>query len=530
LIQIRIGDAIYDVLVADTPEKWRNGLLGHLFLADNEGMLFIFDDLQTRAMHTMGMQFPIDIVWIADEMVVGVDENLCPSVPALLPSLLSASPCPVRYAVELKAGEVAKHKIRKGSQVAVLAEDSLALSKSISKANCTYVFLNWMAKQDGGEGGASYAESSDPGFFTPTFGQHRKKNKRVLAKEESIICSECLANCNCGIACDCDHDCICPDASLFSSGKEVVFEKSDLDFLLAYQLKKNEAPPRPGLIPKKVPVHLPSGEISPATRWVRPEHSTQGEDATQGKGALSPDFQDWDREKKMDMWRKAEEKFDSGPLGLTIASEDLDLPEKVIAKYWSVWQYEANTLDYVAMQLVAIQEFGNEFGEESTGGHDPLLATLRDNPAIRRLSTVENRMKKTGETTKKYLRGEYRRAQAFLEEQNIDMLPLSRGIVMDRIGQEVTPSIRGMEIGDVREIELKSSPISAWTTSSRVASQFATGADSGSDRPGRAPERGFVIEAMVPRSQIHSLSMGSPMLSEVTVLRGAGKARIRRVK
>ena len=64
-----------DVRLADTPAARRTGLLKHARLEAGEG-LWIYP---TQAIHTFGMKFPIDVVFIDKQMRVRrVYQNLAP--------------------------------------------------------------------------------------------------------------------------------------------------------------------------------------------------------------------------------------------------------------------------------------------------------------------------------------------------------------------------------------------------------------------------------------------------------------------
>ena len=63
------------VRLADTPQSRRVGLLKHKSLAAGEGLWII----PTQAIHTFGMQFPIDVVFLDSSLVVKrIYENLRP--------------------------------------------------------------------------------------------------------------------------------------------------------------------------------------------------------------------------------------------------------------------------------------------------------------------------------------------------------------------------------------------------------------------------------------------------------------------
>ena len=94
---------LYELLVADTPQKRQQGLSGREKLLPNTGMFFKFDTLEQQGIWMKDMNFSIDILWL--------DEN-CKAV-----AFKSASPdsypetftpkVPALYVVELPVGSIA---------------------------------------------------------------------------------------------------------------------------------------------------------------------------------------------------------------------------------------------------------------------------------------------------------------------------------------------------------------------------------------------------------------------------------------
>ena len=66
-----IGNKSFDVEIADTPEKRREGLSKADSLADDEGMLFVFDEVQDEVSFTMAeTNIDLDIIFIDEEGTV----------------------------------------------------------------------------------------------------------------------------------------------------------------------------------------------------------------------------------------------------------------------------------------------------------------------------------------------------------------------------------------------------------------------------------------------------------------------------
>jgi len=65
------------VEVVNTPQSIGTGL-GNKDSFEQDGMLFVFGRLSQPVFWMKGMKFPIDLYWIRDMKIIGVDENLQP--------------------------------------------------------------------------------------------------------------------------------------------------------------------------------------------------------------------------------------------------------------------------------------------------------------------------------------------------------------------------------------------------------------------------------------------------------------------
>ena len=111
---VEIGGREISVEIADGPDEQVQGLSGREGLAENEGMLFVFERPGFYKFWMKGMRFAIDLVWIgADWKIAGVSRNVLPeSYPgAILP------PAKVQYVLEMGAGLAAKYGFKPGDNV-----------------------------------------------------------------------------------------------------------------------------------------------------------------------------------------------------------------------------------------------------------------------------------------------------------------------------------------------------------------------------------------------------------------------------
>jgi len=64
------------VEIADTPRARAIGLSGRASLDDSSGMLFIFEEENVPSFWMKGMNFPIDMIWIRDSVIIGVEKTV----------------------------------------------------------------------------------------------------------------------------------------------------------------------------------------------------------------------------------------------------------------------------------------------------------------------------------------------------------------------------------------------------------------------------------------------------------------------
>ena len=117
---ISIGDSLFGAEIADTPELRSKGLGERDNLAEQTGLLFIFQSGQASSFWMKGMRFPLDFVWIGEDCtVVDLTENVRHSSPETPSSELEIfeSASPATYTFEINAGEVRRFDIEIGDDV-----------------------------------------------------------------------------------------------------------------------------------------------------------------------------------------------------------------------------------------------------------------------------------------------------------------------------------------------------------------------------------------------------------------------------
>ena len=101
-----------EVEVVRTPEEQARGLSGRESLAENAGMLFVYETPVTPGFWMKDMNFPLDIIWIgSDKRIVDISENIAPETfPQLFRPL-----APVQYVLEVNAGWAEAHNLSMGN-------------------------------------------------------------------------------------------------------------------------------------------------------------------------------------------------------------------------------------------------------------------------------------------------------------------------------------------------------------------------------------------------------------------------------
>lgn len=107
--------------IADTKEKRSKGLGFRQSLATDSGMLFIHESPEKYTYWMKGMQFPIDIIWIKDDIILDIIPNIPPPIQGQTDDTLErySSTVEVNRALETNAGFVTSNNIQKGDKIIV---------------------------------------------------------------------------------------------------------------------------------------------------------------------------------------------------------------------------------------------------------------------------------------------------------------------------------------------------------------------------------------------------------------------------
>ena len=117
---VRIGNTTYVADLAVTSSERSQGLSGRPSLDADRAMLFVYDEDGPRTFWMPDMHFPLDMVWIkADCTVAGVSANVPNPEPETPLEKLPHYPstAPVRFVLEINAGQAEIHRIVPGGYV-----------------------------------------------------------------------------------------------------------------------------------------------------------------------------------------------------------------------------------------------------------------------------------------------------------------------------------------------------------------------------------------------------------------------------
>lgn len=107
------------IALADTPQEQARGLGGCKMVPNNSGMYFVFPSAEERVFWMKDMVIPIDIIWLHEGVVVGIEQNV-PSFPLSTPDSelpTYTSPVPVDGVLEVGAGKAGEYGIQVGSRL-----------------------------------------------------------------------------------------------------------------------------------------------------------------------------------------------------------------------------------------------------------------------------------------------------------------------------------------------------------------------------------------------------------------------------
>ncbi len=113
---VYIGETKILVLIAEGSAALEKGLSGKPSLDAHAGMLFVFPKADPYQFWMPNMPFPIDIIWIQDGKVVGVEADVSNIFNPKNPRFYTP-PEPVQYVLEVNAGFAKANHVSMGDAV-----------------------------------------------------------------------------------------------------------------------------------------------------------------------------------------------------------------------------------------------------------------------------------------------------------------------------------------------------------------------------------------------------------------------------
>jgi uncharacterized protein len=115
--QIRIADQVWPVAMATTDKEQSRGLGGCKAIPTRSGMYFPYNQAITTSFWMKGMVIPIDIIWITDNRVIGIESHVQPVAGKDTELPRYNSPRPVTAVLEVGAGEALRQDIKVGTVI-----------------------------------------------------------------------------------------------------------------------------------------------------------------------------------------------------------------------------------------------------------------------------------------------------------------------------------------------------------------------------------------------------------------------------
>ncbi len=113
---VQIGGTKIFVDVATSTVAIQIGLSGRISLDTDRGMIFVFSKPDKYRFWMPDMHFPIDIIWIDSDKVVGITKNASNEFDPANP-IFYTPPTPAQYVLEVNAGFAENRNINVGDRV-----------------------------------------------------------------------------------------------------------------------------------------------------------------------------------------------------------------------------------------------------------------------------------------------------------------------------------------------------------------------------------------------------------------------------
>lgn len=113
--ELLVGTVTFKAEIADTITARTRGLSYREKLADDQAMLFVFPIAGNYSFWMRGMKFPLDIIWITEDKIIGIEKNV--PTPKRFELSVYAPPELVDKVLEINAGLSDKLGLRVGDAI-----------------------------------------------------------------------------------------------------------------------------------------------------------------------------------------------------------------------------------------------------------------------------------------------------------------------------------------------------------------------------------------------------------------------------
>ncbi len=115
---VKINDTTIFVDIAKSESETQRGLSGRKPLEENQGLLFVFNNNSFSGFWMKDMLFPIDIIWITNGKIVGIEKDAQPEPGKPLSQLkIYYPPEAINFVLEVNAGSSDKFGIKIGDSI-----------------------------------------------------------------------------------------------------------------------------------------------------------------------------------------------------------------------------------------------------------------------------------------------------------------------------------------------------------------------------------------------------------------------------
>lgn len=113
--EVFLGEQLFSLEIASSPEQHYKGLSGREYLCNNCGLLFLFNEPARKTFVMRDMLFPLDVIFIDEDVIVDIYQNLVPEGAITKNSYSSSRP--VDKVLEINGGRANQLKLKIGDQI-----------------------------------------------------------------------------------------------------------------------------------------------------------------------------------------------------------------------------------------------------------------------------------------------------------------------------------------------------------------------------------------------------------------------------